>query len=185
MARIPFVTENDVRESEKAAFDAFVRTRGSRPTAGPYGVLLHMPEVALKFEALRLCIRDEASLAQPIQELVMLTVAREMDTPYIWQAHATAAREIGVRGDIVDDLREEKALTGLTPDQQTAVDFTRELLRDRKVTRATFDRASASFGRRGTLTLTSLVACYATLAYVMNAYELEAPVHAAEPALPV
>ena len=65
------------------------------------------------------------------------------------------------------------------------MDFTRELLRNRKVGKATFDRASASFGRRGTMTLTNLVACYATLAYVMNTYELEAPVHATEKALPV
>jgi 4-carboxymuconolactone decarboxylase len=148
-------------------------------------VLLHMPEVALKFEALRLCIRDEASLAQPIQELVMLTVAREMDTPYIWQAHATAARELGVRADVVDNLREKKPMTGLSSEQQAAVDFTRELLRDRKVSKATFGRATASFGQRGTMTLTNLIASYANLAYFMNAYELEAPVHATEPALPV
>jgi len=41
-------------------------------------------------------------------------------------------------------------------------------------------RASASFDRRGTLTLTNLITGYATLAYVMNAYELEAPKHATE-----
>ena len=115
----------------------------------------------------------------------MLTVAREMDCAYIWQAHAAAAREAGVRGDIVDNLRDKRALGGLDPDEQTAVDFARELLRNRKVSQPTFDKASASLGRRGTLTLTSLIACYATLAYVMNAYELEAPAHAAERALPV
>jgi hypothetical protein len=34
------------------------------------------------------------------------------------------------------------------------------------------------------MTLTNLVACYAVLAYNMNIYELEAPAHATEPALP-
>lgn len=53
------------------------------------------------------------------------------------------------------------------------------------MSRQAFARASASFGRRGTLTLTNLVACYAMLAYNMNAYELEGPTHATEPALPV
>jgi len=33
--------------------------------------------------------------------------------------------------------------------------------------------------------LTNLIACYAMLAYNMNAYELEAPAHATEQALPV
>jgi 4-carboxymuconolactone decarboxylase len=185
MARIPLVTRDDVRESERPAYDAFVEKRRGQPASGPYALLLHMPEVAQRLESLRLYLRDEPSLSQPLQEIVMLTVAREMDCAYIWQAHAAAARGVGVRGDIVDNLREKRALTGLGPDEQAAVDFTRELLRDRKVSQATFDRASASFGQRGTLTLTNLVGCYATLAYVMNTYALEAPAHATEKALPV
>lgn len=185
MARIPFVTTGDVLESERAAYDAFLQKRGSRPNAGPYALLLHMPELAQRLESLRLCIREEKSLPQKLQELVMLTVAREMDCAYIWYAHAAAARDAGVRGEIVDSIRGKRALTALNPDEQTAVDFARELLRNRKVSQPTFDRASASFGRRGTLTLTNLIACYATLAYVMNAYELEAPGDAKEKALPV
>jgi 4-carboxymuconolactone decarboxylase len=108
-----------------------------------------------------------------------------MDCAYIWYAHAAPAREAGGRGDIVDNIREKRALDGLSPDEQAAVDFARELLRNRKVSRPTFDRANASFGRRGTLTLTSLIACYSMLAYNMNAYELEAPAHATEQALPI
>jgi len=185
MARIPAVGRDDVRENERAAYDAFVKQRGGQMNAGPFSLLLHMPEVAQRFEALRLYLRDEASLSQKIQEIVMLTVAREMDCAYIWQAHAAAARGVGVRGDIVDNLREKKALAGLEPDEQAAVDYARELLRKRKVSKATFDRATESFGRRGTMTLTTLVGAYATLAYFMNAYELEAPAHATEKGLPV
>jgi 4-carboxymuconolactone decarboxylase len=185
MARIPFVTPADVPANEKAAYDAFVQKRGSVPGAGPYALLLHMPELAQSLESLRLLIRDEASLPQKLQELVMLAVAREMDCAYIWYAHAAAARAAGAGGTIVDGIRERRPLAGLDPDEQAALDFTRELLRTRKVSQATFDRASASFGRRGTLTLTNLIACYAMLAYNMNAYALEAPAHATEPALPL
>jgi hypothetical protein len=35
------------------------------------------------------------------------------------------------------------------------------------------------------MTLTNLVACYAVLAYNMNPYELEAPEHPTEKALPL
>ena len=59
------------------------------------------------------------------------------------------------------------------------------MLQHRKVSQATFEAASRQFGQRGTMTLTNLVACYAVLAYNMNTYELEAPAHATEPALPV
>ena len=74
-------------------------------------------------------------------------------------------------------------LANLDPDEQTVVDFTRELLRNRAVSRPTFEAATARFGQRGTMTLTNLIACYAVLAYNMNAYDLEAPAHATEKAL--
>ena len=115
----------------------------------------------------------------------MLTVAREMDCAYIWYAHAPAARAIGIEGKVVDGLRERKDVTGLERAEQAAVDFARELLRGRKVSRATFDRAETSFGRRGTAILTTLIGAYAALAYFMNAYELEAPSDPTEKALPV
>lgn len=185
MARIPFVTPHAVPANERPAFERFVQSRAGVPVAGPYALLLHLPEVAQRVEALRLCLRDEATLPQKLQELIMITVAREMDCAFIWHAHAAAARAIGVRGEVIDNLRERRALTDLEPDQQAAVDYTCELLRQRKVSKPTFDRASAAFGQRGTLALTNLIACYALLAYNMNAYELAAPAHASEPALPV
>jgi 4-carboxymuconolactone decarboxylase len=183
MARIPLVTREQIAEKEKPAFDAFMASRAGRPNIGPYTLLLHMPEVAQKLEALRLCLRDEASLPQKLQEIVMISVAREMGCAFIWYAHAAAARKAGVRDDIVDDIRERRPLTNLAPEEQTVVDFTRELLQNRKVSRPTFEAATARFGQRGTMALTNLIACYAVLSYNMNAYELEAPAHPTEKAL--
>ena len=65
------------------------------------------------------------------------------------------------------------------------VNFTRELLRHRKVSQTTFDAAMTRFGQRGMMTLTNLVACYAVLAYNMNTYELEAPERPTEKGLPI
>jgi 4-carboxymuconolactone decarboxylase len=184
MARIQLVTRDAVPQNERAAYDAFSAKRGSEPKMGPYSILAHMPEMAQRLEALRTYIRSEASLAQKLQELVMLTVAREMNCGFIWYAHAAAARQAGVRNDVVDNIRENRTLTHLAPDEEVAVNFTREVLRNRKVGRATFDAATAQFGQRGVMTLTNLIACYAVLAYNMNTYELDAPAHATEPALP-
>jgi 4-carboxymuconolactone decarboxylase len=184
MARIPLVTREAIPESEKAAYDAFMEGRSGRPNVGPYSLIAHMPEMARRLESLRTYIRAEESLPQKLQELVMITVAREMGCAFIWYAHAAAARQIGVRGDIIDNIREQKPLTNLDADEQTVVNFARELLQNRKVSQATFDAASSRFGQRGTMTLTNLVACYAVLAYNMNTYELEAPEHPTEKGLP-
>ena len=183
MARIPLVSREQIADKEKAAYDAFMLSRANRPNVGPYTLLLHMPEMAQRLEALRTYLRDEASLSQKLQEIVMISVAREMSCAFIWYAHAAAARKAGVRDDIVDGIRERRALANLDPEEQTVVDFTRELLQNRKVSRPTFEAATARFGQRGTMTLTNLIACYAVLAYNMNTYELEAPAHPTEQAL--
>jgi 4-carboxymuconolactone decarboxylase len=108
-----------------------------------------------------------------------------MDCAFIWHAHAAAARQAGIRDDIVDATRDKKPLPDLDPDERAVVNFTRELLQNRKVSQTTFDAATARFGRRGMMTLTNLIACYAVLAYNMNTYELEAPEHPTEKPLPV
>src|SRR5256714_9884237 len=184
MDGIPLVTREQIAEKERSAYDAFMASRAGRPNIGPYSLLAHMPEMAQKLEALRLCLRDEASLSQKLQELVMISVAREMGCAFIWYAHAAAARQAGVRDDIVDNIREKRPPASLDPDEKIAVDFTRELLQTRKVSRPTFEAATARFGQRGTMTLTNLIACYAVLAYNMNTYELEAPAHPTEKDLP-
>ena len=158
MARIALVTSRDqIAAQEQPGYDAFMQSRGGRPNVGPYSLLAHMPEMAQRLEALRLYLRDEASLPQKLQELVMISVAAEMGCAF---------------------------MTNLDPEEQTVVDCSRELLQHRKVSRATFDAATARFGQRGTMTLTNLIACYAVLAYNMNTYELEAPAHPTDKALP-
>jgi len=114
----------------------------------------------------------------------MISVAAEMGCALIWYAHAAAARKAGVRDDVVDNIREKRAPTNLDQEEQTVMDFTRELPHARKVSRVTFEATTARFGQRGTMTLTNLIACSATLAYNMNTYELEAPAHPTEKALP-
>ena len=106
-----------------------------------------------------------------------------MGCAFIWYAHAAAARQIGVPGPVIDTIREKRAPADLAPEEQTVVDFTRELLQTRKVSRPTYEAAAARFGQRGVMTLTNLIACYAVLAYNMNTYELEAPSHATEKGL--
>src|SRR5215813_3987523 len=123
-----------------------MQSRGNRPNVGPYSLLLHMPEMAQRLEALRTYIRGEASLPQKLQELVMISVAREMDCAYIWYAHAAAARQAGVRDDIVDNIRDKRALTNLDPDEETVVHFTQEILQNRKGSQSTFNAAMTQFG---------------------------------------
>src|SRR5437879_13628063 len=100
MARIALVTREQIAEKDKPAYDAFMLSRAGRPNIGPYSLLLHMPEMAQRLEALRTYIRDDASLPQRLPELAMISVAAEMGCAFIWYAPAAAAPPAGLRGDI-------------------------------------------------------------------------------------
>ena len=64
MARIPLVTRDAVPEGEKeGAYDEFMKSQGNRPNVGPYTLLMHMPEMAQRLEALRTYIRGETRSA--------------------------------------------------------------------------------------------------------------------------
>src|SRR4029453_1536387 len=118
MARIPLATREQVAAQEQPAYDTFMASRANRPNIGPYSLLLHMPEMAQRLQALRTYLRGEDSLSQKLQELVMISVAREMGCAFIWYAHAAPARQAGVRDDVVDAIRERRPLTNLDPEEQ-------------------------------------------------------------------
>ena len=76
MARIEPANREAVADEEKDAFDAFIESRDGRPNNGPYSLIAHMPEMAIRLDAYRKYLRAESSLPQMLQELVMISVAR-------------------------------------------------------------------------------------------------------------
>ena len=185
MARTPTVTRESVPEREREAFDAFVANRGEIPTTGPGSVILNAPEVAQRALGLAQYLRTDTSLNPRIRELAMLLAARENDCQFIWNAHAPAARREGLRDEIVDALRDKQDLPGLADDEAAVVNYGREFFRTHRVSQAAFDAVVAHFGVNGTTELTTLMGCYAMLAFNVNAFGVELPDGHAEKALPI
>ncbi len=185
MARIPALTRESVPESQRATFDELVEQRGEIPATGPGSVMLNAPEVAQRALGLASYLRTETSLEPRIRELGMLVAARENDCQFIWNAHAPAGRMAGLRDDVVDALRDKKALLGLSPDEDAVVSYGREFFRTHRVSQSTFDAALAQFGVLGLTELTNLMGCYAMLAFNVNAFGVELPTERTEEALPV
>ncbi len=185
MARIPALTRESIPEGQRATFDELVQQRGGVPASGPGSVMLNAPEVAKRALGLALHLRTETSLAPHIRELGMLVAARENDCQFIWNAHAPLARTAGLSDDIVNALRDKKELPGMAPDEDAVVSYGREFFRTHRVTQATFDAALAQFGVLGLTELTTLMGCYAMLAFNVNAFGVELPTERTEDALPI
>jgi 4-carboxymuconolactone decarboxylase len=186
VARIPLATRDSVHEEQRTVFDALVQQRGNVPNAGPLAIMIHVPELMQRGENFRAYLRgDDSCLPLKIRELAMILTARELDCQFIWNAHAALARRAGVREAIVDHIRDQKELTGLTPDETAVVNYGREFFRTHRVSQATFDAALAQFGVRGVVELTNLMGYYALLAFNVNVFGVELPTESAEAPLPI
>ena len=185
MARTPAVNRESVPEREREAFDAFVASRGEIPATGPGSVMLNAPEVAQRALGLAAYLRTETSLSPRIRELAMLLAARENDCQFIWNAHAPPARREGLRDELVDALRDRKDLPNPTDEEMAVINYGREFFRTRRVSQESFDAVVSHFGVNGATELTTLMGCYAMLAFNVNAFGVELPPDHTEAALPL
>src|SRR5919201_2470679 len=104
MARSPVVTRDRVPEPLRAPFDAETATSGGVVATGPGSVMINSPEMRRRANHLADYLRNESTLPKKIQELAMLTTARAMDCPYIWNAHAARGRHEVLSAALVDAL---------------------------------------------------------------------------------
>ncbi len=186
MPRIPPASRESIPADLWATFqgryDALVRM----PESSPGGMMLNSPEAWRHYHHLQHCLRDENTiLSTKALELIMILAGREMDSPDVWNLHAASARRAGLADELVDALRDRKALPEMTSEEAAVVNYGHELFRDHKVSQATFQAALEQFGVRGLIELTMLMAFYVIPSFIAHAFELEPPADTPEPLLPV
>ena len=185
MARLPAATRDSVPDGQRDVFDEMVQKLGGVPPYGPGSVMIHVPQAHKSATALNDYLRNESSLPKKIQELSMLVSAREMDCQHIWNAHAGSAREAGIPGTLVDNLRERRELTGLAPDEEAVVNLGREFFRTHKVSRGAFQAALEQFGQTGVVELVLTMGNYTLLSFAINTFDTDLPPNRSEPLLPI
>lgn len=185
MARLPTASRESVPEKYRAAFDDVVKDRGGVPTGGPGSVTINSPEVAKRTNNLSAYLRQESGLPANVQELAMLTTARELDCQYIWNAHAAAGRQAGLSDALVDALRDKRELPSMSAEEAAVVNLGRDFYRTHKVSNATYEAAVQQFGVHGLTNLTNLMAYYALLAFNANTFQIDLPADRTEAVLPI
>ena len=185
MARIPVPTRESVPEQYRSVFDEVVQSRGGPPTSGPGTVTLNSPEAAKRANHFSEYLRGGSGLPAKVQELAMLTVARELDCQYIWNAHAASGRQAGLSDALVDAMRDKRDLPNIPDDEAAVINYGREFYRTHRVSDATFQAALQQFGAHGLTNLTNLMGYYALLAFNANCFQIDLPADRSEPTLPI
>ena len=182
---MPAANRGTVPQNQVDVYDEIVQERGGPVGGGPVSVLLNSPKMAKRASHLSAYLRRESTLPAKVQELAMITTAREMDCQYIWNAHAASGRRDWLSDALVDAIRDKKELPAMERDEADGVNYRREFFRTHRVTDATFQAALAQFGVQGLTELTGLMGYYALLAFHANCFAIDLPEQRSEPVLPL
>ena len=171
MARIPFLTLEDLSPEDQAG----VRARLG-PTAAvgkPFSILLHSPEGLARYLSLSNYNREASTIEPRTRELVILVVARQWQSDYIWGAHEAAARRLGVGDGPIAAIRDGAITPALFAKEAPYLQYAQQLVAHRKIDEATFEAMRKLVGPRGLVDLTLLIGYYTMQAHTLAAFEVE------------
>jgi len=171
MPRLPEITTPSKENQE--AFDYLMKTRGA--VRGGFAVMLASPEIAHRMSHVGTYVRFESPVDKLFRELGATVASAELENPAEYILHARQLRELGVNEAVIQAILDRKPVAGATEDQMMVVNLVRELLRDHKLSDATFEAARKRLGDAGVVDLIGTVGYYAMLAVCHVALEIPAP----------
>ncbi|MCH7713218.1 MAG: carboxymuconolactone decarboxylase family protein [Chloroflexi bacterium] len=173
MARVPITTRESMTPEGQKIWDEIESSRGG--VARNYAAILNNPQAAGSMAGLGGYARFETPLDPRIKTLAVLTAAREAGGHYVWTVNQRGAKEVGLSDDIVAAIREFRAPVGLEPADANVVQFVIEILRQHRVSDATYGALKAQIGDAGIIDVLVVSGYYHTLAHTLQALEVELP----------
>lgn len=173
MARLSDVTRDQLAPEHQEFFDSIASSRGS--VRGPYGVLLHSPDLAARVAHTGAYVRFDLDISEAHREIIICATAREIRQQYEFSAHARLARQAGVSEDVVSAIASGKAPEGLSGIEASLVKYVQELSQNHKISDDTFNAVSGHFGMQKTVEITALIGHYLLVGQILSAFEVDLP----------
>jgi 4-carboxymuconolactone decarboxylase len=161
---IPPASYDDAQKKAAAEFEAAIK----RPPYGPFEKLMYSSEVMVAAREMGSYLRHKSAIGTTSSELVILVTARELSQDFEWSSHAPIALEAGIAKAIVDAIADGRRPQGMSTDDEICYDFSIELLRNKRVSDAAYERAKSRFGDKGVLDLAAISGYYTFIAMVLN-----------------
>ena len=180
--RLPLPADSAMTPAQREAAQALIA--GPRKGVyGPFLPLLRSPALLDRIAKTGEYLRFESVLDARVRELAICAVARHVSNQFEWTMHAPLAVKAGVAEAAIEALRLGSRPKDLAPDEEAALDFTRELLQTHGVSDPTYGAALRSFGEQGLVELATLVGYFAMVSWLMNVARTPAQTTAAGPGI--
>jgi 4-carboxymuconolactone decarboxylase len=174
MARIPQVERDSATPEQRRVGDLIFGSR-EEDYQGPSAIVLHLPDLAERFEVLRNRLVREQRLPGPMVNLAALITARFWDSEYTWWKRVDMCRKAGIGQDAIDAVRERRTPTFGDPALAAVHDYARELLETRRVSEETHRRVKEHLDDEQLIELVMVIGFYSMLALVSDAFEPDFP----------
>ena len=177
MARVPFISRDQVKEDKRHIFDRIKETRGSAepdtPMPHSFQALMNSPDAAEAVGQLGEYLRFRSSLDPVIRETAIISTAKALDSDYEWAHHEPIARQVGVREEVIESIRTGRAPMGLPAKEGVFAQGAKELVTKGTLSPRTFEAITHLLGTQQTVEFIVLVGYYAMLGTALKALDVE------------
>jgi hypothetical protein len=168
LSRLPPVTPEDLDDEARRLFAA--RTNYT-PGPGPTHVTVYVP----RERPLGTPSGENSPIGARQFQLAVLIAAREIDQQYEWSSHEPAGLRQGLEQSVIDVVKYNKPVTGLSEKDATMITFGRTLLREHKVSSELWQRMITNFGRQHTVDMMAIMGDYIRVGIMLNAVDQHLP----------
>jgi hypothetical protein len=176
LSRLPPVTPEDLDEEGQ-------RLLAERPNfragPGPTHITIYSPDG----RNLGIPMGNGSFVGARNFQLATLIVAREIDQQFEWTNHEPAGLQVGLEQPVIDVVKYDRNVAGLSPEDATFITFGRALLREHHVSSELWADMVRLYGKQGTVTLMTIMGEYLKVGIMLNAVDQHLP-EGREPLLP-
>jgi 4-carboxymuconolactone decarboxylase len=174
LSRLPPLTRGELDAEGQRIWDYLTGVNGTMPKFGPPPVTIYSPKAAEPIQALNQYLRRSV-VGPRYFELSALIASREFDQQYEWSGHEPAALRAGLEQSVIDVVKYNRDLAGLSEKDATVIRLGRALFRDHKVSSELWAKAVDHFGRQGAIEVTTIMADYAMVGFLLTAVDQQLP----------
>ena len=168
LSRLPPVTPGDLDEEGR-------RLLAGRPEVKPGPGPTHVTSYSPRERSLGTPTGVNSPVGPRYFQLAVLIMAREIDQQYEWSAHEPAGVRQGLEPSVIEVVKNNKDVAGLTDKDATFITFGRTLYREHHVSSELWQKMVGHFGRQQTVQLMMIMGDYFRVGFMMNAVDQHFP----------
>lgn len=162
-------------DEQRRLHDLIARQRSRGQVQGPFAVMLRAPDVCERVSEMVNHFLGETRVPLTLKEIAIITIARQYTAQYEWFVHVRRARELGVDEAVIDAIRHRRRPEFGDPAEALVYDMTLEMVEQRRLGDALYERALDAFGDDGVVELVALIGFYIMIAVFLVSFEVEVP----------